>query len=175
MDNKIDQTNKNITDLASADTDIKSMTIPQLERFLQNLGEKPYRASQLFAWMHQKQVRTYDEMTNLSAQLRQTLRQIAQLTVLEPVEVQISRQDGTRKYLFQLPDGNRIESVLMKYKHGNSVCISSQAGCRMACRFCASAIGGLVRNLKPSEMLEQIYRIGQDIGERISHVVVMGT
>lgn len=175
MDNKIDQTNKNITDLASADTDIKSMTVPQLERFLQNLGEKPYRAAQLFAWMHQKQVRTYDEMTNLSAQLRQTLRQIAPLTVLEPVEVQISRQDGTRKYLFQLPDGNRIESVLMKYKHGNSVCISSQAGCRMACRFCASAIGGLVRNLKPSEMLEQIYRIGQDIGERISNVVVMGT
>ncbi len=175
MDNKIDQTNKNITDLASADTDIKSMTVPQLERFLQNLGEKPYRAAQLFAWMHQKQVRTYDEMTNLSAQLRQTLRQTAPLTVLEPVEVQISRQDGTRKYLFQLPDGNRIESVLMKYKHGNSVCISSQAGCRMACRFCASAIGGLVRNLKPSEMLEQIYRIGQDIGERISNVVVMGT
>ncbi len=155
--------------------DIKSMTRTELSAFLESLGEKPFRASQIFEWLHQKQVCSYEEMTNISKQLRTVLQQKAELTVLKSAKVQISKQDGTRKYLFALPDGNMIESVLMKYKHGNSVCISSQAGCRMACRFCASSIGGLVRSLRPSEMLEQVYRIGQDLGERISHVVVMGT
>lgn len=155
--------------------DIKSMTIQELSAFLENFGEKAFRAKQIFEWLHKKQVHHFDEMTNLSKNLRSMLKETAQLVILKRVEVQISKQDGTRKYLFALPDGNIIESVLMKYKHGNSVCISSQAGCRMACRFCASAIGGLVRSLRPSEMLEQIYQIGQDIGERISHVVVMGT
>lgn len=173
MENKSDHTKQMSADPGYAD--IKSMTVPQLERFFQSLGEKPYRAAQVFDWMHRRQARTYEEMTNLSRRLRETLQRVSPLTVLQPVEVQISRQDGTRKYLFRLQDGNMIESVLMKYKHGNSVCISSQAGCRMGCRFCASAIGGLVRNLTPAEMLEQIYRIGCDIGERISNVVVMGT
>lgn len=150
------------------------MTISELTTFLEHLGEKPFRAKQIFSWLHQKQIRDFDEMTDLSRDLRAVLREQSHLTILKPVKVQVSRQDGTRKYLFALADGTLIESVRMKYKHGNTVCISSQAGCRMGCRFCASAIGGLVRGLEPSEMLEQIYRIGQDIGERISNVVVMG-
>lgn len=150
------------------------MTLPELTAFLTGLGEKSFRAKQIYEWLHKKQVTDFAQMTNLSKELRARLCQCSRLTVIKTAEVQVSRLDGTRKYLFALPDGNMIESVLMKYKHGNSVCISSQAGCRMACRFCASAIGGLLRSLEPSEMLEQIYRIGQDIGERISHVVVMG-
>ena len=168
-------TNPIITEQMSEPADIKSMTKPELTAFLARLGEKPFRAGQIFKWLHQRQVRSFEEMTDISKDLRNVLQKTAQLTVLKSVEVQISKQDGTRKYLFALLDGHMIESVLMKYKHGNSVCISSQAGCRMACRFCASAIGGLVRSLHPSEMLEQIYRIGEDIGERISNVVVMGT
>ena len=101
--------------------------------------------------------------------------EVSYITNLKQEQVQISKIDGTRKYLFLLEDGNVIESVLMRYKHGNSVCISSQVGCRMGCRFCASTLDGLVRGLKPSEMIDQIYKIGQDIGERISNVVVMGT
>lgn len=140
-----------------------------------SIGEKKFRAKQVYEWLHQKQVQSFVEMTNLSKGLQKKLEEQAGLTVLEPVEVQVSKLDGTRKYLFRLEDGNVIESVLMKYKHGNSVCISSQVGCRMGCRFCASTLDGLVRGLTPGEMLEQIYRIGQDIGERISNVVVMGT
>ncbi|MDE7311818.1 MAG: 23S rRNA (adenine(2503)-C(2))-methyltransferase RlmN [Eubacterium sp.] len=155
--------------------DIRSMTHQQLSAFLDSLGEKPYREKQVFSWLHQKCAADFDEMTDLSRELRDKLKQTARLTVLKTAEMQESRQDGTRKYLFALPDGNMVESVLMRYRHGNAVCISSQAGCRMACRFCASAIGGLVRNLEPSEMLEQVYRIHMDIGERISNVVVMGT
>lgn len=155
--------------------DIRSMSHQQLSSFLASLGEKPYREKQVFSWLHQKCAADFSEMTNLSADLRAKLKETARLTVLKAQEVQISSQDGTRKYLFALPDGNMVESVLMRYRHGNSVCISSQVGCRMACRFCASAIGGLVRNLEPSEMLEQVYRIHMDIGERISNVVVMGT
>ena len=107
--------------------------------------------------------------------MREILKETCELTALTKIEVQCSKLDGTRKYLFGLADGNMIESVLMRYKHGNSVCISSQAGCRMGCRFCASTLDGLVRNLTPGELLDQIYRIQQDIGQRVSHVVVMGT
>ena len=114
-------------------------------------------------------------MTNLSQSLRQRLEEMEPLTPLEPVEVQTSALDGTRKYLFRLGDGHVIESVWMKYHHGNSVCISSQVGCRMGCRFCASTIGGLTRNLTASEMLDQVYRIQELTGERVSNVVVMGT
>ena len=114
-------------------------------------------------------------MTDISTKLREILKETCELTALTKIEVQCSKLDGTRKYLFGLADGNMIESVLMRYKHGNSVCISSQAGCRMGCRFCASTLDGLVRNLTPGELLDQIYRIQQDIGERVSHVVVMGT
>ena len=159
----------------SEKTDIKSLNFKELQEYMLSIGEKKFRAKQVYEWLHQKQVQSFVEMTNLSKGLQKKLEEQAGLTVLEPVEVQVSKLDGTRKYLFRLEDGNVIESVLMKYKHGNAVCISSQVGCRMGCRFCASTLDGLVRGLTPGEMLEQIYRIGQDIGERISNVVVMGT
>ncbi|MEY8389941.1 23S rRNA (adenine(2503)-C(2))-methyltransferase RlmN [Lachnospiraceae bacterium 45-W7] len=155
--------------------DIKSLNLKELETRLLAMGEKPFRAKQIYPWLHIKHVETFEEMTDISSKLKEKLKASSVLTVLKQVQVQCSKVDGTRKYLFALADGNMVESVLMRYKHGNSVCISSQAGCRMGCRFCASALGGLVRNLTPGEMLEQIYRIQKDIGERVSHVVVMGT
>ena len=154
--------------------DIKSMTIEDLTELMAALKEKPFRAKQLYGWLHEHLAVSYDEMTNLPKTLREKLS-VYPIRALTPVDVRISKMDGTRKYLFRLPDGNVIESVLMKYKHGNSVCISSQVGCRMGCRFCASAIGGLTRNLLASEMLDQIYRIQTLSGERVSNVVVMGT
>ncbi|MBS6516869.1 MAG: 23S rRNA (adenine(2503)-C(2))-methyltransferase RlmN [Clostridium sp.] len=155
--------------------DLKSMTLPELTEYLKDLGEKPFRARQLYQWMHVKLAASLDEMTNLSKEMREILKGTAFYASLNPVDVRISQIDGTRKYLFELEDGNVIESVLMRYKHGNSVCISSQVGCRMGCRFCASTLDGLERNLRPSEMLEQIYRIQRDTGERVSNVVVMGS
>ncbi len=155
--------------------DLKSADYDSLCEYMTQLGEKKFRATQIYEWMHVRHVTSIDEMTNLSKKLREQLKEQCTFTVLKPLEVQISKQDGTRKYLFGLDDGNMIESVLMRYKHGNSVCISSQAGCRMGCRFCASTLDGLARSLTPAEMLEQIYRIGCDIGERISNVVVMGS
>ena len=155
-------------------TDIKSMTIDELKELMTALGDKPFRAKQIYSWLHEHLVTSYDEMTNLSKSLREKLKEYP-ITALEVVDVQTSKIDGTQKYLFRLSDGNVIESVLMRYKHGNSVCISSQVGCRMGCRFCASTIGGLTRCLLPSEMLDQIYRIQALTGERVSNVVVMGT
>ncbi len=156
-------------------TDIKSMNMSQLTEYIILLGEKKFRAKQIYEWIHVKHIDSFDEMTNISKKFIQTLKENARLITLQKEEVQISKIDGTRKYLFALEDGNVIESVLMKYKHGNSVCISSQVGCRMGCRFCASTLDGLVRGLEPAEMIDQIYQIGKDIGERISNVVVMGT
>ena len=156
-------------------TDIKSMNLAELKIYMEELGEKSFRARQVYQWLHEKQVSSFEEMTNLSKALIEKLNQNCVLVSLKKEAVQISKIDGTRKYLFLLADGNVIESVLMKYKHGNSVCISSQVGCRMGCRFCASTLDGLVRGLTPSEMIDQIYQIGKDIGERISNVVVMGT
>ena len=156
-------------------TDIKSLTHEELQDLLKGMGEKPFRAGQLYRWMHEKLAASFDEMTNLSKDLRGKLAENCTFTALKPVCVRISQIDDTRKYLFELEDGNVIESVLMKYKHGNSVCISSQVGCRMGCRFCASTLDGLERNLTPSEMLDQIYRIQRDTGERVSNVVVMGS
>ena len=123
--------------------DIKSMTLDELKDACQQMGEKPFRAKQLYDWMHHRLAGSYDEMTNLSLAFREKLKEQYPLTCLEKVQVQESKIDGTRKYLFRLSDGNVIESVWMKYHHGNSVCISSQVGCRMGCRFCASTIGGL--------------------------------
>ncbi len=156
-------------------TDIKSLNLEELTEWLVSLGEKPFRARQIYAWMHQRLADSVEEMTDISGKLQDRLKEASEYKVLKKVQMQESRQDGTRKYLFDLGDGNLIESVFMRYKHGNSVCISSQAGCRMGCRFCASTLDGLVRNLTPSEMLEQIYRIQKDTGERVSNVVVMGT
>lgn len=155
--------------------DIKSMTGEELAAEIANLGEKPFRAAQLYDWMHGKQARSFAEMTNLSKEFRRVLEEHFSYTSLTPVDMQESRIDGTKKFLFGLADGNVVESVWMKYKHGNSVCISSQVGCRMRCRFCASTLDGLERNLLPSEMLDQIYAITRLTGERVSNVVVMGT
>lgn len=155
--------------------DIKSMTLQDLTAFMTGLGEKPFRAKQLYQWMHVKLVSSFDEMTNLSGALREKLKEHCVLTALVPVEENISKLDGTRKYLFALADNNMIESVWMEYQHGNSVCISTQVGCRMGCRFCASTIGGVVRNLTAAEMLDQVYRMQQITGKRVSNVVLMGS
>ncbi len=155
--------------------DIKSLNQKELISLMEEMGEKAFRAKQIYQWIHEKHVDSFEEMTNVSKKLIEGLKEKTYLTSLKKEEVQISKLDGTRKYLFLLEDGNVIESVLMRYKHGNSVCISSQVGCRMGCRFCASTLDGLVRGLTAGEMLDQIYQIGKDIGERISNVVVMGT
>ena len=155
--------------------DIKSLTLPELQEEMEKIGEKKFRAGQIYEWMHVKLVDSFDEMTNLSKGLREKLKEQYELISLELVEVQTSKIDETSKFLFRLSDGNVIESVLMKYHHGNSVCISSQVGCRMGCRFCASTLDGLERGLKPSEMLDQIYKIQKWSQERVHNVVVMGT
>ncbi len=155
--------------------DIKSLPLEEVESWVTQLGEPKYRAGQLYQWMHQKMADDPDVMSNIPASLKRQIRQNCRYTVLEQVTCRISLKDGTRKYLFRLGDGNLVESVLMKYRYGYSVCISSQVGCRMGCAFCASSFGGLTRNLTPAEMLDQVYRISADIGERVSHVDVMGT
>ena len=155
--------------------DLKSLYPEELKEKLRALGEKPFRGAQIFEWLHKKQAESYEEMSNLPAALRERLAAEEPLPVMEPVDMRESALDGTRKYLFRLADGNVIESVWMKYHHGNSVCISSQVGCRMGCRFCASTLGGLTRSLKASEMLGQVYKIQKLTEERVSHVVVMGT
>ncbi len=156
-------------------TDIKSLDYAQVQQALADMGEKTFRARQVYEWIHVKLAESFEEMTNLSRALREKLAAAFTYTCLQPVEVLTSRIDGTQKYLFALEDGNVIESVLMRYKHGNSVCISSQVGCRMGCRFCASTIGGLTRHLRVSEMLDQVYRIQKITGERVSNLVIMGT
>lgn len=155
--------------------DIKSLTLSQLQEEMVTLGEQKFRAKQMYEWMHKKLARNYEDMSNISASLKGKCRQNYTYTSLHMLKVQESGIDGTKKYLFELADGNVVESVWMKYKHGNSVCISSQVGCRMGCRFCASTLDGLERNLLPSEMLDQIYAITLETGERVSNVVVMGT
>ena len=165
-------------------TDIKSLDYDELKDFFVSIGEKPFRAKQVYQWMHEKQADGFEEMTNLSKNLREKLAETCEYTCLENVQTLVSELDGTRKYLFRLSDGYVVESVLMRYQHGNSVCISTQVGCRMGCkfcasglngRFCASTIGGKTRDLTAGEMLDQIYRIQKDIGERVSNLVMMGT
>ena len=155
--------------------DLKSMTLEELPDCVMELGEKKFRAKQIYGWLHQKLVRSPEEMKNVPAKCIEKLLKEHPFYGVEEVEHYESKIDGTQKFLFSLHDGNMVESVLMKYKHGNSVCISSQAGCRMGCRFCASTLLGLSRNLYPSEMLDQIYAIQKATGERVSHLVVMGT
>ena len=137
--------------------DIASYNLEELTQEMKTLGEKPFRARQIYAWLHQKLAGDFQEMTDLSKALRERLEAGYEIRKMEPVAHLISKKDPTEKFLFELADGNQIESVLMKYNYGNSVCISSQAGCRMGCRFCASTIGGLNRSLTTSEMLRQIY------------------
>ena len=154
--------------------EIKCRTIPELKEELAALGEKPFRAQQIFRWMHTG-VSDFDEMTNLSKPLRAKLRENYLLTAPRIVRKQVSKLDGTIKYLWELHDGNCVESVFMRYHHGNSACVSSQVGCRMGCKFCASGIGGLVRSLSAGEILDQILFMQKDTGERISNIVLMGT
>ena len=156
-------------------TDIRSMTLEELKEAMTALGEKPFRAKQIYEWLHVRLVDDFDEMTNLSRALREKLRENYALWPLQALRVQTSKIDGTKKFLFALSDRQVVESVWMQYHHGDSVCISSQVGCRMGCKFCASGIGGLVRNLTVGEMLAQVYAIQKLTGERVSNVVVMGT
>ena len=155
--------------------DIRSLYYEELQNEILDMGEKPFRAKQIYEWLHVKLAEHFDEMTNLSKKFREQLAEEYEIFPVQMLERQVSKLDGTNKFLFRLYDGNVVESVLMKYKHGNSVCISSQAGCRMGCAFCASTIGGLQRNLLASEMLGQVYQIQKITGERVSNVVVMGT
>lgn len=158
-----------------ANIDIKSMNIKELEDLLKELGEPKFRAKQIFDWLHAKQVDSFEEMTNLSKELREKLAETASINGVEMVRKLVSQIDGTRKYLFALSDGAIIESVLMKYEHGNTVCISTQVGCRMGCKFCASTLDGVERGLTAGEMLSQIYAIQKDCGERVHGIVLMGS
>ncbi len=155
--------------------DICSYSFEQLAEEMEKLGEKPFRAKQIYEWLHVRLADDFDEMTNLSKNLRGRLDERYEIRKVEVLKRLRSKADATEKFLFELCDGNVVESVWMKYPYGNSVCISSQAGCRMGCRFCASAIGGRIRDLTPSEMLRQVYRIQKLTGERVSNLVVMGT
>lgn len=153
--------------------DLKSMTLPEIETFLSTLGEPKFRAKQIFVWMH-KGVSSFEEMTNLSKSLRTKLAERCTLTVLRVERKQVSKIDGTIKYLWMMEDGNCVETVLMRYKHGNTVCVSSEIGCAMGCAFCASTIGGLVRRLTPAEILSQVIFTQKDSGLPISNIVLMG-
>lgn len=154
--------------------DILSYTYEELQNEITLMGEKSFRAGQIYEWLHVKHAGDFARMSNLSKDFREKLAEEFDICTVSLVERQQSKLDGTNKFLFRLYDGNTVESVLMRYKHGVSVCISSQVGCRMGCRFCASTLGGLERDLSTAEMLSQVYVIGEIIGERISHVVVMG-
>lgn len=155
-------------------SDIKSLTIEELEEAVVLCGDKKFRAGQIFDWLHAKKITSLDDMSNVPKKLKEELTKTYSAVNLSIEDCKIS-SDGTRKYLFALGDGNLIESVLMRYHYGNSVCISSQVGCRMGCSFCASTIDGLVRNLTAGEMLEQIYAIERDIDDKVGHVVIMGS
>ena len=154
---------------------LKDLQLHQLEDLMKDMNQPKFRAGQIFALLC-RGADDFDKMTDVPASLKEELAARGFRTgLLMPEKVQISALDGTRKYLFVLSDGNAIESVFMKYKYGNTICISSQAGCRMGCRFCASTIGGLKRNLTPGEMSEQVMAAERDTGERINHIVIMGT
>ncbi|NLD20527.1 MAG: 23S rRNA (adenine(2503)-C(2))-methyltransferase RlmN [Clostridiales bacterium] len=149
------------------------LTIEELKAFAAGMGEPPFRGKQLFRWMNQG-VKSFDNMTDLSLSFREELKKRAYLSCTEIIKVQEDKKDGTKKFLFALEDGNAVEGVYMKYKYGNSLCISSQVGCKMGCSFCASALGGFVRNLSSAEMMGQVLEAEGFTGEKINHVVVMG-
>lgn len=148
-------------------------TVEELQAFAAELGEKPFRGKQLFRWIH-RGVRDFGEMTDFSKALRAKFSERAYVEGVTVLKVQHDRKDGTRKFLFGLADGNAVEGVFMRYKYGNSLCVSSQVGCKMGCRFCASALGGFVRNLTAGEMLDQVFAAEQESGELVNHIVVMG-
>ena len=152
---------------------LKSMTQPEIGAILKELGEPAFRSKQVFTWLH-KGVRSYDEMTNLPKQLREKLAQHYPICAPKVIRKQESQKDGTIKYLWELSDGNCVETVLMRYHYGNTVCISTEVGCRMGCAFCASTLGGLVRRLEPFEMLDQVLFTQVDSGLPVGHIVLMG-
>ena len=154
--------------------DIKSLNLQELKAQMKSMGQPAFRAEQIFAWLHEARVTDFDAMTNLSKAFREELGKYFYINSFIIKKRLVSSLDGTIKYLYELRDGNCVEAVLMRYKYGYSLCISTQVGCRMGCRFCASTLGGLVRSLTPSEMLDEIYTAQADVGERISHVVLMG-
>ena len=152
---------------------LKSLTLPELTAVIKELGQPAFRGKQVYTWLH-KGVRSYEEMTNLPKAFRDTLAQKYPIHAPKVIRKQESRKDGTIKYLWELADGNCVETVLMRYHYGNTVCISTQVGCRMGCAFCASTIGGLVRRLEPYEMLDEVLFTQIDSGLPISHIVLMG-
>lgn len=154
-------------------TDIKSMTLGEITEALRAMGEPSFRGKQVFTWLH-RGVTAFDQMINIPKSLREKLAQEYVITAPTVARKQVSKLDGTIKYLWELSDGNCIETVLMSYHHGNTVCISSQVGCRMGCKFCASTLAGKVRDLRPSEMLDQVLFTQLDSGKEISNIVLMG-
>ncbi|MBR6259619.1 MAG: radical SAM protein, partial [Oscillospiraceae bacterium] len=152
---------------------LRSLTRDELSSVLKDMGEPAYRAKQIFKWA-QSGAKCFEDMTNIPKALREKLAEKYSLTAPEVLRKQVSRLDGTIKYLWRFPDGNSVESVVMRYEHGNTICISSQVGCRMGCAFCASTIGGLIRSLEPNEMLEQVMFAEKDSGLKISNIVLMG-
>ncbi len=154
--------------------DIKSMTTEEIKDLLVKIGEKPFKAGQIYSWLHKHNVDSFDEMTDISKDLRSYLEKNYDILTCSIEKKLVSVYDGTVKYLFRLNDGELIESVVMKYKYGYTICVSSQVGCRMGCNFCASGIAGFIRNLQPSEILSQIYTVQKDLSVRISHIVMMG-
>lgn len=155
-------------------TDIKSLNKQELSNVLISFNMPAYRTNQIYDWLHNKFADSFDEMTNISKEMRKQLAQCFEIKTVKIAKRLISDIDSTRKYLFELNDGEYIESVLMKYKYGYSICVSTQVGCKMGCKFCASTLNGCVRNLEPSEILSQIYIASKDINQRISHIVLMG-
>ena len=155
--------------------DIKTFSLEQLEEEIMALGQPKFRAKQIFTWLHQKHIENFDQMTNISKDFREKLKEKFKLTDIQILDVLKSKEDGTTKFLFQLDGGNIIESVLMKYSYGNAVCISSQVGCRMGCTFCASTLDGLERNLTVAEMVSQVYEIQKYSKERVRSIVLMGS
>ncbi len=152
---------------------IKSMTLAEISQILKDLGQPSFRAKQVYTWLH-KGVRSYEEMTNLPKSLRDQLAEQYPFYIPKVIRKQESAKDGTIKYLWELSDGNCVETVLMRYHYGNTVCISTEVGCRMGCAFCASTLGGLVRRLEPYEMLDQVLFTQVDSGLPVSHIVLMG-
>lgn len=152
---------------------LKDMTFEELKMFLEDMGEKSFRAKQVYTWLY-RGVTSFDEMTDISKQLREKLASVSYVSEAKIERKLESKIDKTKKYLFSLSDGNVVESVVMYYKHGITICISCQVGCRMGCRFCASTIGGKIRDLTPGEIIDQVIFAQKDIGERISNIVMMG-
>ena len=150
------------------------MSLAELKEEFASAGEKSYTASQVYSWLHKHQVSSFDEMTNIKKELRENLKKIYYISDCTIEKKLVSVYDETVKYLFKLNDGELIESVVMKYKYGRTICVSSQVGCKMGCSFCASGIAGFVRNLLPGEILSQVYTAQKDLGIKISHIVMMG-